>query len=79
MFIQWKGTDVCADVWCPECGATSHIDGYFFYGFKCFACKSTFKVGQSVTLTKCNEDELGEFLEDNDDSYDNGLLSQLSS
>ncbi len=47
--IQWKGTDVCMDVYCV-CGASSHIDTDFFYFFTCWACKQNFAVGEMVTL-----------------------------
>ena len=30
-FIQWKGTDLCMDFYCPECGDHSHFDGEFAY------------------------------------------------
>ncbi len=32
-FIQWKGTDICMDVYC-KCGNQSHIDGYCAYYIK---------------------------------------------
>jgi len=33
-WIQWKGTDVCMDVYC-ECGKHSHVDAEFAYYLKC--------------------------------------------
>jgi len=37
-WIQWKGTDVCMDVYCI-CGEHSHVDGDFYYDLQCPSCK----------------------------------------
>ena len=50
-WIQWKGTDVCMDLWC-KCGAQSHVDGDFFYTFKCSACGTVYGVGARVVLAE---------------------------
>lgn len=36
-WIQWKGTDVCMDVYCA-CGEQFHIDASFAYHVKCPEC-----------------------------------------
>lgn len=36
-WLQWKGTDVCMDVYCV-CGNHTHIDGDFTYHVKCGVC-----------------------------------------
>lgn len=48
-FIQWKGTNVCADLWCI-CGAQGHIDDEFMYFVRCIACGRVYRVGCHVTL-----------------------------
>ena len=47
MFIQWKGTDVCLDFYCP-CGAHGHLDGSFAYNVRCPMCGSVFEMGTQV-------------------------------
>lgn len=49
LFIQWKGTDVCCDIWC-SCGAHSHFDGDFFYFFKCPTCGQVWECGTHVAI-----------------------------
>lgn len=48
-WIQWKGTDVCADVRC-RCGTQCHVDTMFLYFYKCSACRVVFAVGMTVRL-----------------------------
>ncbi len=47
-FIQWKGTDVCMDLHCV-CGFHGHVDGDFFYFYKC-QCGRVYEVGVHVPL-----------------------------
>lgn len=35
--IQWKGTDVCLDMYC-DCGVDTHFDGYFASALECGEC-----------------------------------------
>ena len=56
-WIQWKGTDVCIDLYC-ECGCHSHIDGDFFYYFQCPECKQIYAVGQNIKLIKMTEKQI---------------------
>jgi hypothetical protein len=46
-FIQWKGTEVCLDFYCP-CGSHGHIDATFAYYVQCAACKAVFEMGTQV-------------------------------
>jgi len=36
-WIQWKGTEVCMDIYC-SCGKHSHIDADFAYYVECPSC-----------------------------------------
>ncbi len=54
-YIQWKGTDVCIDIHCPECETGSHFDGYFMYQYECPKCKSVFQMGESVEMIKLDK------------------------
>jgi phage FluMu protein Com len=40
-WVQWKGTDVCMDIYC-KCGYHSHIDDSFTYYIKCPKCKTVY-------------------------------------
>lgn len=55
-FIQWKGTNVCIDVFC-ECGHHGHFDGMFFYFFECSKCGKRYKVGANIKLIPLTENE----------------------
>lgn len=48
-FIQWKGTDVCADGYC-ECGEQFHIDGISLYAVKCGVCGREYALEPYVRL-----------------------------
>lgn len=39
-FIQWKGTDVCIDLYCPKCGRHNHFDGFFAHYVRCAGCRA---------------------------------------
>ena len=54
-FIQWKGTDVCMDMYCPNCNHHNHYDGYFGYFIKCVNCNTVYECGTEITLTKISE------------------------
>ena len=58
IFIQWKGTDICADFTC-ECGSGFHFDGYFCYAIECPSCQKVFKLGTEVTFTQIDPDTDG--------------------
>lgn len=55
-FIQWKGTEVCCDVHCPNCGVHGHVDAEFFYHYKCPFCRRVYIVGSRVVLVEMEEE-----------------------
>jgi hypothetical protein len=56
-WIQWKGTDVCMDVYC-SCGKHTHVDADFCYHVKCGACGALFAVCATVRLMPVTEQEI---------------------
>lgn len=48
-FVQWKGTDLCADAHC-ECGARVHVCGDFMYFINCANCGKAYYMGSYVKL-----------------------------
>ena len=59
IWVQWKGTDLCADVHCA-CGAFSHFDGDFFYYFQCPACQQYWEVGTHVAIYPVTAEQAGD-------------------
>lgn len=57
MFIQWKGTDVCLDFYCP-CGHDGHVDGNFAYAVQCSECEAIYELGTQV-IAKRDDDYSG--------------------
>lgn len=47
MFIQWKGTDLCMDFYCP-CGGGGHLDAAFAYYVQCPDCLAFYEMGTQV-------------------------------
>lgn len=56
-WIQWKGTDVCADIYC-ECGEQTHLDDDFAYYVKCGACGRVYRMCASVILMPVTIEEV---------------------
>lgn len=48
-WIQWKGTNVCVDLYC-SCGHHGHVDADFFYHYECPKCHAKYAVGQNIAL-----------------------------
>ncbi len=48
-WLQWKGTEVCADIRC-KCGHQSHFDGGFMYNVRCPECRTVYFVNGHVQL-----------------------------
>lgn len=46
-FVQWKGTDVCMDVYCP-CGDQFHIDADFTYAVQCPHCERVLEMSAMI-------------------------------
>ncbi len=62
-WIQWKGTNVCMDIYCT-CGHFGHIDIDFFYAYECPKCHRKFAVGQNIKFIELNneqEDYIGKY------------------
>lgn len=57
VWIQWKGTDVCMDVYC-ECGTHGHIDGDFTYSVKCADCGRAYQVSPWAALIPATPEDL---------------------
>lgn len=58
-FIQWKGTEVCADYYCV-CGNFFHVDGEFVYAVQCPACERRYEVSSVIELREMPVDEVWE-------------------
>jgi hypothetical protein len=43
VFLQWKGTDACLDLYCT-CGGQFHFDGYFADELTCGNCGQTWRL-----------------------------------
>jgi hypothetical protein len=54
MFIQWKGTHVCLDFYCP-CGHSGHLDADFAYFVRCPKCGTIYEMGTQVLAIRSTE------------------------
>ena len=54
MFIQWKGTKVCLDFYCP-CGVSSHLDSDSPYFVGCTNCNTVYEMGTQVIAKKAED------------------------
>jgi hypothetical protein len=50
LFVQWKGTSICADFHCA-CGYRGHMDreGFAYY-VRCPECKQAYEVQSTIKL-----------------------------
>lgn len=48
-YIQWKGTDLCMDLFCPACGGHSHYDAMFAYAVRCCHCGADWKMPEDIS------------------------------
>lgn len=55
--VQWKGTDLCMDLYC-DCGAASHVDGYFARYVQCPCCEAIYELPHNVPMKKVTKDEM---------------------
>jgi hypothetical protein len=55
-FIQWKGTEVCADYYCL-CGEQFHIDAEFAYYVQCHHCQRRYQVSSVIELREMSPEE----------------------
>ena len=56
-WVQWKGTDVCMDTHCDNCGHHGHIDAGFFYLWQCPSCGARYAVGQVVKMILLTDEQ----------------------
>ena len=54
-WIQWKGTDVCMDVYC-KCGGQFHIDTMFAYHVKCLVCGTVYMCNGHIELIELEQE-----------------------
>lgn len=55
VFVQWKGTDVCATLHCI-CGEDGHVDAAFAYNVRCETCGRLYEMPYSLPV-RLNEDQ----------------------
>lgn len=55
-WIQWKGTDVCMDVYCKKCGCHSHIDAEFAYYVKCPKCGAVYMCNGHIEFIELEQE-----------------------
>lgn len=53
-WIQWKGSDVCMDVYC-KCGAHLHVDASFAYHVECGHCGAVYFCNGHIELIEITE------------------------
>jgi hypothetical protein len=54
VWVQWKGTELCADFRCA-CGAQGHIDDGFAYTVRCGACDQVWVLPQTLKLVRVED------------------------
>jgi len=54
-WIQWKGTNVCMDVYC-KCGYHSHIDADFAYNVKCPNCGTIYMCNGHIEIIEIKQE-----------------------
>jgi hypothetical protein len=55
VFLQWKGTDACFDLHCPECALHSHFDVDFAYAVRCPGCGRTWVMQTQLDVVAAEE------------------------
>lgn len=56
IFIQWKGTELCADLHCT-CGAHLHMDAMFCYFVECGHCGTVWELEPTCRLREADPAE----------------------
>ena len=57
--INWKDTDVCADIRCFKCNTLNqHYDGPYFFFWKCQTCGTHYAVDKNITLIELTEEQV---------------------
>lgn len=57
IFIQWKGTDICCDLYCI-CDKQFHLDVEFMYAVECPHCHRKFEVNTMLAMRELTKEEL---------------------
>jgi hypothetical protein len=53
-FVQWKGTDVCMDVYCL-CEEQFHVDADFAYAVRCPHCNRVLEMKSVIEMREIDE------------------------
>jgi hypothetical protein len=56
-WIQWKGTNVCMDVYC-SCGQMSHVDAEFAYHIRCPHCGRLWAMCANVRMVEVKAEDI---------------------
>ena len=67
--IQWKGTQVCCDIWC-KCGEQFHLDVDFMYHVKCSACGRVYECNGHFALHEIDEASVDHYFLMKDDEVE---------
>lgn len=59
-WIQFKGTDLCADMHCSKCGESDHFDGDFCYYWECPNCGQIYELNGHVELIPRNREDFSD-------------------
>jgi len=62
--LQWKGTAVCIDIWCPKCKYQTHLDVEFLYYYKCPKCKTIYSLSPVIELIELPKEHVEFILKD---------------
>lgn len=55
-WVQWKGTDVCIDLYC-KCGVHEHYDGKCLHYYECWSCGAKYAIGLNIKLIPLTENQ----------------------
>jgi len=61
IFVQWKGTELCADLRCV-CGHNGHYDDDFFYNWECVKCQRRYKLPHHIVPKEMTKKEIDSVL-----------------
>lgn len=62
VYVQWKGTDVCLDFYCPcapedDRAGVGHFDGYHAYALECPSCGRKYRLPDELHLTPLDDSD----------------------
>ena len=70
LFVQWKGTYLCADFVCPSCSKQDHIDAEFCYAIECLACGGIWRLPVTLALERISPGAESCTVKANDPEYE---------